>query len=637
MRVSTVLKDPARRVYLALIVAALLYSPMLFSGLDQYGRRDWDQFTFRYETPRVALLRDHQWPLWNPYVNGGTVLMAHPDSPFPSPWYLPVLVMGAETGLRVQVVLFLMIGAVGMAVLLRHWQVAAPGAFVGGVVFMMSAHFALHIAEGHLEWCVLGLMPWVVLATLRAADDRRFILIAGLLLSSALMFGSVYILAVYLPVLSVWAALESLRRRSWRLGLAWGAAVVLMVALSAVKLLPQFEFTQANPRPPKVAQAGLSLRGLATAFIHPQQADLYRAMRDVEADTQARARGVVNGHKPSAPIEVSRPVHQRLRAQGAVDEWHEYGAYITLIGLGLAICGLLISWRRQWPLYAGGAVAAVVTVSNASPVDLWALLQRLPFYESLTVPSRFLAVVVFVLAVSAGYGLGWLCRLAQNRRWLRIATHYVLPGIVFVELAMMGWSVWGDVFVYPRVPLAAHQTFATRFDRLDTNYPGMYSYTVPLIAANSGAREGYENIQVSRGAVRTATDPGYRGEAYLDSGASPVTITNWTMSAVGAKVRVAGPERLVLNQNFFAGWRARIRGTGGAVREQVATPTLAGLVSVALYEGDTEATVYYWPNRLAAGAWVSGLGWVGCVAVLIAARRTAPRDGARGLQTPGTP
>jgi hypothetical protein len=67
-------------------------------------------------------------PTWNPYAEGGTVLLAHPHSPVLSSWYAIVLLFGAP---------------------------------IGGIMFMMSAHFALHIAEGHLEWCVLGLMPWV--------------------------------------------------------------------------------------------------------------------------------------------------------------------------------------------------------------------------------------------------------------------------------------------------------------------------------------------------------------------------------------------------------------------------------------------------------------------------------------------
>ena len=37
----------------------------LFSETAMWGRQDWDQFTFRYEAPRIALLRDHAMPAWH--------------------------------------------------------------------------------------------------------------------------------------------------------------------------------------------------------------------------------------------------------------------------------------------------------------------------------------------------------------------------------------------------------------------------------------------------------------------------------------------------------------------------------------------------------------------------------------------
>ncbi|MHC4180624.1 MAG: hypothetical protein ACYSWU_24255, partial [Planctomycetota bacterium] len=150
-------------VYGLLLLASVVYCACLFRGSDQWGRGDWDQFSFRYETPRRALLAEGQLPLWNPYVNGGNVLLAHPHCPAFSPWYLPTLLLGAPLGLRCSVVLFVALGTTGMAALLRRWEVSPGGCFVGGVLLMMSTHFAVHVTEGHLEWCVLGLMPWVLL------------------------------------------------------------------------------------------------------------------------------------------------------------------------------------------------------------------------------------------------------------------------------------------------------------------------------------------------------------------------------------------------------------------------------------------------------------------------------------------
>jgi hypothetical protein len=143
--------------YLTLIALSLLYCAPLFSGLDGHrvpavgGRGDWDQFTFRRLTPRLAMLRDFQIPLWNPYVNGGNVLLAHPHCPAFSPWYLPTLIFGAELGVRIEVLLLVILGATGMAALLRQWNVSRAGSLLGGMLLMMGSHFTLHLAEGHAE------------------------------------------------------------------------------------------------------------------------------------------------------------------------------------------------------------------------------------------------------------------------------------------------------------------------------------------------------------------------------------------------------------------------------------------------------------------------------------------------------
>jgi hypothetical protein len=629
-------KAQGRRMYVTLIVASLLYCPLLFSNLDHYGRNDWDQFSFRYETPRVALLRDHQLPLWNPYVNGGTVLLAHPDSPFPSPWYLLVLTLGAPLGLRVQVVLFMILGATGMAALLRRWNVPPAGCFVGGVIFIMSAHFALQIAEGHLEWCVLGLMPWLMLCLLRFATDLRFVIVAALLLASILTFGSVYILAVYVPFLSVWATLESVRSRSHRIALGWGGTVALALLLSAVKLLPQLEFVNNNPRDYSEAD-GFSPIGLGHVFLDPRQALLDQATHQANEPSRLGAAAVssheatdskvetisVSSHEAtdskvtgiySLPESVAMSIDYQLVNLGFQWGWHEYGGYITYLGLVLAACGIAVSWRSQWPVYAAGFLAGIVMLGNGSRIDLWALLQTLPLFSQLHVPSRFMAAVVFALAVAAGHGFGWLCRhiVRMDLRSLHLLVRYGIPIAIYVELAALGWSLFGDVFIGHPVHLPYYKHFALRYKTLDSENPRLRSYLYAALKSNSGILEGYENLQVNRGNVRTVDDPDYSGEAYFENSKDMVSIREWTMARLRVAFQVNHPDRLMLNQNYSKGWRATIWGST-IVREQPATTDKSGLVSIPVYPGDHEVEFYYLPNSVVIGAYVSAITLVSCL------------------------
>ena len=296
-------------VYGLLVLASIAYCPYLFTGLDQWGRGDWDQFTFRFATPRVAMLRDGQLPLWNPYVNGGNVLLAHPHCPALSPWYLPTLLLGAALGLRVGVLLLMIVGTTGMAALLRLWGVSPAGRFLGGVLLMMSAHFAMHITEGHLEWCVLGLMPWVLWCLIRSQRDWRFAVIGALVLASGLLYGSIYIVVIFAPMLCFWAILESVRLRQWRPAAGCAATMGLTFLLCAVVLLPRLQFLRSNPRETERHEQ-VAPAALASMLLSPAQADHFRATRDVRNSSDTELARLL-------PLQLSR-----LRRKYETERWY---------------------------------------------------------------------------------------------------------------------------------------------------------------------------------------------------------------------------------------------------------------------------------------------------------------------------
>lgn len=893
-----------------LVLASVLYCSWLFTGFDHWGRGDWDQFRFRYETPRLAWLRDGQVPLWNPYVGGGNVLLAHPHCPALSPWYIPTLLLGAPLGLRLSVLLFVTLGATGMAALLRRWEISLGGCFAGGVLLMMSTHFALHITEGHLEWCALGLMPWVLLCLVQAQRDWRFALLGALLFASALLSGSIYVVVVFAPVFILWAVFEGIRTSSWRVAVGSAAAMGLTALLCAVVLLPRIEFLRTNPRRTRQDEQ-VAPTAFARMLLDPRQADFFRQTRDIrnppdaELDrllpaqsgaptksaqtlkwhrlevvlsttsdwtdvrfqnfpyrlfvgglgaeektpaelnampqtnewlaikapdlekskqtaratlyvrlpdrgdlellvtrgntgatrltitrgdevvldkvhavmepgdlTNARTikipRHKMLGREPpdqpgtagpwyrieatlrttaawsdlqvvnspyvfqvkrwknrgqteiqpsmsalatgsrrpgraeallEATLYVQCPEEDRLRLailQGPVGEstlalkdpqgrplaprrneltgrdgpktveyvlptqalrkrleplptplrwrlnrlgmrrdWHEYGCYVTWIGLAVAGVGLVVSFRRQWPLLVTGLLAGLVVLGAALPLNLWALWKQLPMYGSLQVPSRFLVAVVFVLAVCGGYGVDRLGRWAERIGgvWLRRALVCGVGLAIYLELAVLGRNLLSDIFVHAPRPVPHHEQFAQRFaDDDPIRYPTMYSALCPYLRSNSGVLRGYENIAVPPGDVRIEGDPDYRGEVYLEDSQGTAEITDWSMSRVKVALDVDGPDRLVLNQNHFRGWKVIRRGASGTAEKLPAEPWPAqrgddrpeqpgALVSIAVQPGDRQVEFYYLPDSFVRGATVSGLTLLGCLGLLVAGSR----------------
>lgn len=581
---------------LLLVAASIVYCAPLFAHLDWYGWQDWDQFTFRYETPRVALLRDWQWPVWNPYANGGTALLAHPHSPVLSPWYVITLLLGAPVGLRVQVVVFMALGAVGMAALMRQLGAGRVAGISAGIVLMMSAHFALHITEGHLEWTALGVMPWVVLGLVQAQQSsltgggRAPVIRSALLFASILTLGAVYVPAVYVPFLTVWMAFECVRQRRVAPLAAWVVVAVLAAGLAGAKLVPMSQFTSEHARQPTTKQR-TTVKALAIGLLSTDQAARYAEYKGTKRTDFDASTMPLNWHKFDF-------------------EFHEYGTYPGVVG-GLAVLvGFIATARTRWPLYAAGGVLAWIMLGSEVTPDLWALLRSLPMYDQMQAPSRILATLVFVAAVAAGWGMDELQRRITASRmgaW-RTAVPWVVCALLYGELAIMGHSLFAQVFRVPPIRLQAFSDFAQRPAPPESKSlvpDPMKSVLYPRLLANWGALDGYENLSIATGRVLTTGDPGYRGEVYLSEGAGRADVESWTMAHVQVRVRADGPAVVVMNQNYDTGWSAARRASGGVATTEAAVRTQDGLIGAKVERGESVVEFRYWPRGLTAGIWLS--------------------------------
>jgi hypothetical protein len=488
---------------------------------------------------------------------------------------------------------------------------------VGGITFMMSSHYALHITEGHLEWCVLGLMPWLARCIVPGFHGVGQAVRGGLLLASVLTFGAVHIPAVFLPFFSAWMVFESLRRRQWQPFTHWAGIVLVAILLSSVKLLPTLDFASHHPREEEVG--GLTpVALLPRMFLDPRQALLYQVRRD---------RALPDGHFAKVNRgPAADELLESLNRTGMRWNFQEYGCYIGVVGILLAIAGGSRTLRRFWPLYGAGGLAGVVVLGATSPVDLWSALQSLPLYEQFRVPSRFLAAVVFMIAVAAAFGAGVLVQICRGpfARWQgALATG--LTALLYIELVVMGWTLFGDIFIVPRVELPVSQEFRQRYGRDESElYRNVMDSTMyARLLSNSGSLAAYENLTVTPGHVRTEADAGYRGEAYLEGERGSVAILDWRMSMITIETAASGADNLIINQNFSTGWKARRSDGDGNTDELQALRSRDGLIAIPIDSRHRRVQVSYVPNGLSLGAWTSSVSLLLCALVLVRSPRAS--------------
>jgi len=551
----------------------------MLKNIANWGAMDWDQFTFWYAVPRDTMLRYCQFPLWNPYSNGGNVLLAHTHSSFLSPFFIIIILCGPIFGLKLGILLHLLIGMLGMFLLSRDIGVSKHASYLPPFVYMCSSVYFLHLAEGHVEWMAMAFMPWLFLFYLKSLKEPRYI--AGCIFSLLLMLlgGSVYIFSIAVIIFIVYALMKSLQKK--RILLLRN--VILIIAgtflLCSIKILPMLEFLNDNPRVIKSNEATQTSL-LPAVFLSKGQASYYHNTKRTSPERKLAYRG--------NEFEYG---------------WHEYGAYIGFLPLALAAVGILFYLRQQWPLFISGVLSLLISLGKGSFYNFWGLIHKLPLYNSLHVPSRFIVVTIFCISLFSGLGLTRLESLSARKCYKFLITAII--GFIFIDLYFVNYQLIKDTFIIKPPAINRYEEFKQRHRDLNLLGKKSRSSMYPALLSNSGVINSYDIATVKRGDVKIAGEKGYRGEVYLTRNTGNATVNAFSPNSIAVDVAIEAPNRLVVNQNYYKGWKVK------GVKNKISP--YKGLVSVRLSEGSHRVTLYYLPNSFIIGAIISIFTFIGLV------------------------
>jgi len=562
-----------KHTFFLLIVFAsisLIYCFPILDNIHYWGQKDWDQFTFWNAVPRTTLLKYHQFPLWNPYTNGGNVLLALPHSSFLSPMYICVLIWGPLIGLKLEIIIHLTIGLMGIFWLTRHMKFSSNACFLASFVYMLSSIYALHLTEGHVEWLAMAFVPWFFIYYLKSFNrpscDFRAVVALGLIL----LGGSVYVFNILVVFMLVFALLKAIQ-----LGRIMPLKILMVIfiatfLLCAIKLIPMLEFLTQNPRFSHES-SGTGLTILWKMLLGQQQA-----------------------FWSTLSWEKATPI-------GIHYEWHEYGAYVGVIPLLFYGVGSLKSFKENWPLLMAGFVCLLIAMGSESPVNLWKILHSLPIYKELTVPSRFILGFIFSLAILTAAGFSYLenyilTKISPNNifRYKILLVSIVL--FVALDLYQVNSPIFKNAFRIPPPKVSEYASFAQRYDT--TNFfeeklsrSSMY----PIFLSNSGLLDGYEVVNLPKGDLSVVSDEDYKGEVYLAQSHGKVLREYFSPNKIVVDVDVTSADFLIVNQNYNNGWKAE----GNS--ELIPVRSSKGLISTPLPPGRYKMTFYYRPASFLIG------------------------------------
>ncbi|UJR81412.1 hypothetical protein [Sandaracinus amylolyticus] len=578
----------------ALIAMGALWSPAFLTGASGWG--DWQWFHHMWEAGRVAYVRWGELPLWNPHHCGGVPLWGNPQAQVYSPTYLIfALPFGTNLGHKLFVLFHAVVGFASMYTFARREvSLTRIASLLAAIAWCASGFFAWHGAGGHATFLAFYYAPALLLAWRAAERDLRWCGVVAAWMVLIVLEGGHYPFPYFVLLLAFDALVRAfaLPRLVPRLAAVAALSGALTGLLGAARFLPILFALRANPHPVP------------------------------DPDWLS----------PSEILEMltARTHDYRFAGHGWV--WPEYGAYVgwaivVLSALGLAAAFASITASRTsarsratmlW-LVLGLVLFFLFTQGSATPHHPWPLLQELPFYRSIHVPSRFRVLLIFFMALLAGVALD---RIAQaiaslpvraDVRALSWAIPWTLVLAITIDLYVINVGIidrWNEEPVGVRAPVDHHLVRGRSYLDEYANYP----------SENVGTIECYDPVPWPR-STRLWLGEGPQARIVPEE-AGRVIAWGRTSLTVWADIELDEPALVVFNQNHADDWTS--------AQGQVISDDVRLAVDVQQPRGRMRVEARYFPRDLPYTVGLSLTGAIACVVLALAPwrRRRARQAGA---------
>jgi hypothetical protein len=523
----------------------------------QLGVRYW-------EIVRTSFARGDGFPLWDRSQCGGWPYLSNPDAPLLSGAIAGLFRIHGDVMSRWTITVSLISGLLGTYVWGRRaLELGRIASFVAGALFVSSGFVAFELTyRSHL--LPFALIPWVLVLVRLGEQDLRAAIGAGAVLAVMVLEGGILLpLAAAILAVVVCELPQLFVRRAGpkKVAVSLGITAASFALLSAVKLVPTLVQLSRNPR------------------------------RFHEIDQMNW------GQVASALGE-----NEVLRALGSYHR-DEYRAYVGALAIGMAIAGVgtaIILKPRRFDaalLTIAGLLVARGMFTQSAP---YALLSKLPIFQYVNVPSRYLGLAVLGIAACAAIAIEVAMRAVKRPILISIVLVAAFLAVADPVSAARKISV-----SYPPVP------FLPRPDPA----PQPYKITSDDLARraefpsrNVGVANCYKlGLDYPEG---TGYALGPVPQASVDGNGKVTAQVH--QDRYELDVDLHRPSVVRINQNYDPDFHASV---GEARRGRT------GLLEIALPAGAAHVTVAYRPKGLLAGFSATVIGALCVIAAVVFLRR----------------
>lgn len=348
-------------------------------------------------------------PLWNPFVWGGTPNIGSPSAAFFYPFHWISTFLPINYAVNWNIALHLFLSEIFTYYLLRNYGANRPASMAAGIIYAFSAPQIMHIYAGHL--IAITSMPWTPLMllsldkVLRIGDLRYGVLLSIVIALQLLAGYPQYQFYSLIAISFYWLFMMInlfLRGNGWgeigKKSLFFVLFIFLGMVVSAIQIFPTSEFISYSTR-----------ENLSYDFVS------------------------IFSFPPENLITLLTPTFfgdmLNVPYWGKNNMW-EMTAYVGILPLLLTLIALFYSGRRVVWFFAGLTIVSIILSMGKYTPLLKFLYHYIPGFNLFRGNSKFIFLTALSLSVLSGFGLDALMKGHDNKR--RTGLSILAPGLLLL-------------------------------------------------------------------------------------------------------------------------------------------------------------------------------------------------------------
>lgn len=366
-----------------------------------------------------------QVPGWNPYVLGGTPLLANSQSGGLYPPHILMGVLHVPTSLAITLLAWLHLAwaGLGIYILTRRLGASEIGAAVGGVAFPLSSFMVSWVGLASVPTTV-SWIPWVLASLVWVYGSPSLKSAAALassvgmmLLAGHLQFAAFGMMAATLAIIILGFG-APLRKTGFAIAALLGGGLIAYPQLSAVLVFSKISHRANDP-----TKAGW---------------DAYAASALRPADLVGVAHPYTFGNPREAVFPASQ-FYPAIERPGA--NFAEMALSLGSVVLALV---LLANWRSRPGMLLGSVAIFGALIAFGTPIAQ-ALYYLFPGWSSTGSPGRAIVLLVMALCGMAAFGADRLATLSPRTRLFSLVGVTIWLSLGIASLKSGATAAWSGV------------------------------------------------------------------------------------------------------------------------------------------------------------------------------------------------